>query len=146
MLSNASSRDAAIDRAILPFAPLLYLAWTDGALDEQEIAHIAAVIRDQHWIEPSARAALAHWLNPLDPPSAADLQSLLATMRKVGRALPDYTWLSEITQVSAEPTTIRLVGQAGNNFALNTALLFLAVGGAAFALFALAKVALGGAA
>jgi len=38
------------------------------------------------------------------------------------------------------------VHEPGNNFALNTALLFLAVGGAAFALFALAKVALGGAA
>jgi succinate dehydrogenase / fumarate reductase membrane anchor subunit len=38
------------------------------------------------------------------------------------------------------------VHEPGNNFALNTALLFLAVGGAAFALFALARVALGGAA
>ena len=37
------------------------------------------------------------------------------------------------------------VADEGNRFALNTALLFLAVGGAAFALFALAKVALGGA-
>jgi succinate dehydrogenase / fumarate reductase membrane anchor subunit len=38
------------------------------------------------------------------------------------------------------------VHDEGNRFALNTALLFVAVGGAAFALFALAKVALGGAA
>ena len=38
------------------------------------------------------------------------------------------------------------VDDEGNRFALNTTLLFLAVGGAAFALFALAKVALGGAA
>lgn len=38
------------------------------------------------------------------------------------------------------------VDDPGNNFAVNTALLFLAVGGAAFALFALAKVAFGGAA
>ena len=38
------------------------------------------------------------------------------------------------------------VHEPGNNFALNTALLFLAVGGAAFALFALAMVAFGGAA
>ena len=37
------------------------------------------------------------------------------------------------------------VDDEGNRFALYTALLFLAVGGAAFALFALAKVALGGA-
>ena len=36
------------------------------------------------------------------------------------------------------------VHDEGNRFALNTGLLFFAVGGAAFALFALAKVALGG--
>ena len=38
------------------------------------------------------------------------------------------------------------VHEPGNNFALNTMLLFAAVGGAAFALFALAKVAFGAAA
>jgi succinate dehydrogenase / fumarate reductase membrane anchor subunit len=38
------------------------------------------------------------------------------------------------------------VDDPGNNFAVNTALLFAGVGGAAFALFALAKVAFGGAA
>ena len=36
------------------------------------------------------------------------------------------------------------VDDAGNNFAINTLLLFAAVGGAAFALFALAKIAFGG--
>jgi succinate dehydrogenase / fumarate reductase membrane anchor subunit len=36
------------------------------------------------------------------------------------------------------------VHDAGNNFALNTALLFVAVGGAALALFALGKIAFGG--
>jgi succinate dehydrogenase / fumarate reductase membrane anchor subunit len=36
------------------------------------------------------------------------------------------------------------VHDSGNNFALNTLLLFAAVGGAALALFALAKIAFGG--
>jgi succinate dehydrogenase / fumarate reductase membrane anchor subunit len=36
------------------------------------------------------------------------------------------------------------VQDEGNRFALNTILLFLAVGGAALALFALARIALGG--
>ena len=36
------------------------------------------------------------------------------------------------------------VHDAGNNFAVNTLLLFLAVGGAALALFALVKIAFGG--
>jgi succinate dehydrogenase / fumarate reductase membrane anchor subunit len=38
------------------------------------------------------------------------------------------------------------VHEPGNNFALNTLLLFLAAGGAALALFALGKIAFGGAA
>ena len=37
---------------------------------------------------------------------------------EVARALPDYTWLTELTQVGTDPLAIRLVGQAGNNFAL----------------------------
>ena len=36
------------------------------------------------------------------------------------------------------------VHEPGNNFALNTLLLFLAAGGAALALFALGKIAFGG--
>lgn len=37
---------------------------------------------------------------------------------EVARALPDYTWLTELIQVSSDPVTLRLIGQAGNNFAL----------------------------
>lgn len=39
-------------------------------------------------------------------------------MDEVARALPDYTWLAEMSQVSTDPITVRLAGQAGNNFAL----------------------------
>jgi Tfp pilus assembly protein PilN len=40
-------------------------------------------------------------------------------MDEVARALPDYTWLQELLQVSpGEPLTFRVVGQAGNNFAV----------------------------
>jgi len=39
-------------------------------------------------------------------------------MDEIGRALPDYTWLTEVTQVQAEPLQIRISGQAGSNFAI----------------------------
>jgi len=39
---------------------------------------------------------------------------------EVGRALPDYTWLTELTQTQSEPLTARLTGQAGNNYALTS--------------------------
>ncbi len=38
---------------------------------------------------------------------------------EVARALPDYTWLTELLQVSAgEELQFRIVGRAGNNFAV----------------------------
>ena len=40
-------------------------------------------------------------------------------MDEVARALPDYTWLSSVTQVSSEPLQFRVEGRAGNNFALS---------------------------
>jgi type IV pilus assembly protein PilN len=40
------------------------------------------------------------------------------TLDEIARALPDYTWLTEIAQVSNAPIAVRLAGQAGNNFAL----------------------------
>jgi Tfp pilus assembly protein PilN len=37
---------------------------------------------------------------------------------EVARALPDYTWMTQLSQVSSDPISVRLTGQAGNNFAL----------------------------
>ena len=40
-------------------------------------------------------------------------------MDEVARALPDYTWLEELIQVSGgDPLLIRISGRAGNNFAV----------------------------
>ena len=40
-------------------------------------------------------------------------------MDEVARAMPDYTWLLELIQVAAaDPLRFRIVGQAGNNFAV----------------------------
>jgi Tfp pilus assembly protein PilN len=37
---------------------------------------------------------------------------------EVARALPDYTWLREMTQVEGDPLQIRITGRAGSNFAI----------------------------
>lgn len=37
---------------------------------------------------------------------------------EVARALPDYTWLREVTQLQTDPLQVRLAGQAGSNFAI----------------------------
>jgi Tfp pilus assembly protein PilN len=37
---------------------------------------------------------------------------------ELARALPDYTWLREVTQLQTDPLQVRLGGQAGSNFAI----------------------------
>ena len=37
---------------------------------------------------------------------------------EVGRALPDYTWLLELTQTGSDPVTIRIRGHSGNMYAI----------------------------
>ena len=37
---------------------------------------------------------------------------------EIARALPDYTWLREITQAQSDPLQIRITGRAGSNFAI----------------------------
>lgn len=37
---------------------------------------------------------------------------------EVGLALPDYTWIREITQVQSDPIQLRIAGRAGSNFAI----------------------------
>ncbi len=39
---------------------------------------------------------------------------------EVSRALPDYTWLREITQLGEEPLEIRIGGRAGSMFAITS--------------------------
>ncbi|MCG6956658.1 MAG: PilN domain-containing protein [Gemmatimonadetes bacterium] len=39
---------------------------------------------------------------------------------EVSRALPDYTWLLQITQTSSDPLQIRIRGRAGNMYAITT--------------------------
>lgn len=37
---------------------------------------------------------------------------------EVARALPEYTWLREVTQLQTDPLQVRLGGHAGSNFAI----------------------------
>jgi Tfp pilus assembly protein PilN len=39
-------------------------------------------------------------------------------MDEVARALPDYTWVREVTQIQSDPIQLRIAGRAGSNFAI----------------------------
>ena len=73
------------DPRLLPFLPLVYVAWADGDLTPEEIGGICARVRTQDGIDCECQDLLSGWLNPEAPPSAEDLQRVLATIRRGAR-------------------------------------------------------------
>ncbi|HEX6693866.1 MAG TPA: acyl-CoA dehydrogenase [Longimicrobiales bacterium] len=67
--------------ALLPFAPMLYIAWADGTLTPAEIADIRARVAGDATLDADVRAGLSTWLDPDAPPSPEDLRALLALIR-----------------------------------------------------------------
>lgn len=80
-----SARD--LDEALLPFAPLLYVAWADGELSATDLERIRARIEDAPWLDSASRETLGSWLDPQAPPSAAALTSLLTHIRHAAGSL-----------------------------------------------------------
>ena len=70
---------------LLPFLPMVYAAWSDGVLSVTELEAIRERISAQKWLEADARAALARWLDPHNPPSARALAGLGERLRALGR-------------------------------------------------------------
>lgn len=68
------------DQTLLEFAPLIYLAWSDGLLGEEEIGRIRARVA-QYPVNAAVQHVLDEWLNPQQPPTPAKLYELLELMR-----------------------------------------------------------------
>jgi len=77
------------DRPLLPFLPLVYVAWADGELSHSELESIASQVASQGGLDAECRRRLAGWLDPADPPSARELGAILRTIRQIAPALPD---------------------------------------------------------
>jgi acyl-CoA oxidase len=72
---------AASGSEILPFAPVIYLAWADGELSEDEIGTIRRRLDDAK-LDDETRAGVGDWLDPASPPAPAALDGLLAAIRE----------------------------------------------------------------
>ncbi|HUG42363.1 MAG TPA: acyl-CoA dehydrogenase [Longimicrobiales bacterium] len=77
-----------LDPDVLPLAPLIYIAWADRHLSRGETAAIRRIVRDPRWRESPAARAVEAWLDPRNPPSAAELQELLEAVRAYAADLP----------------------------------------------------------
>lgn len=63
--------------ALIPYLPLLYVAWADGNLSPSELAAFRDVVHRHQRLDPGALRSLDEWLSPDSPPSAPDLEALL---------------------------------------------------------------------
>lgn len=61
---------------LLPIAPMVYVAWSDGDLSAEEIRRIRSQAAEQSWLDKDAQEALDDWLDPDSPPTAAQLARL----------------------------------------------------------------------
>ncbi len=71
-----------IDPRLRAFLPLVYVAWADGNLTDDEIREICAAVHGADDLDLDCRTGLGHWLDPDDPPSPLELQRLLASIRE----------------------------------------------------------------
>ena len=76
---------------LLPFLPLVYVAWADGVLSEEELERIRERVRRHEWLDPEAREALDAWLRPRTPPSPSSLAALKDRLRGLGHDRPGET-------------------------------------------------------
>ncbi len=73
-----------IDPALFTLLPLLYIAWADGELTEDE----AILIRSESkWLSPAHQSSLDGWLDPSNPPTTSELLQLRRTIREEARKL-----------------------------------------------------------
>ena len=82
------------DRQLMPIMPMIYMAWSDGDLTDDEIESIRGKAAEGEWLESAARDRLADWLDPEDPPSARQLNELLHLLQKATEDLPTGDRLS----------------------------------------------------
>ena len=65
---------------LLPYLPMLYVAWADGDLEPAEIRAICSRAEMTEGMDEKCQQFLKGWLDPENPPSARDLTTLLASI------------------------------------------------------------------
>jgi len=66
---------------LLPYLPMIYVAWADGDLEPVETRAICSRLEATEGMDDRCQEFLGGWLDPENPPSATALTALLATVR-----------------------------------------------------------------
>ena len=68
--------------ALVPFLPMIYIAWADGHLSDEQMQEIAERLQATENLDSEARAAVSRWLDAENPPSSDDLHRLMSVVRR----------------------------------------------------------------
>jgi acyl-CoA oxidase len=82
------------DPRILPFLPMIYVAWSDGDLTHAEAEAICRQAREAEGLDCDCQEALGAWLDPTAPPTASQLQQLLNRVRSAAQGMDEARLLS----------------------------------------------------
>ena len=80
MSDPISQRPLPEDPRLRAFLPLLYVAWADSELDDDEVRAVCGRLRREAQ-DSSCEDLLSRWLDPESPPSAEELARLLELLR-----------------------------------------------------------------
>lgn len=82
-----NTRQTGINECVLPFLPMLYVAWSDAVLTPSELRSIGKAVHGQGCLQPAELKMLKQWLDPKNPPSASQLQNWLTHIRDNSESL-----------------------------------------------------------
>lgn len=72
---------------LLPFLPLLYVAWADGDFSTEERQLLRARLNAQPWLKPRIRELLDGWLSSEHAPSAKQLATVREAIRRASATM-----------------------------------------------------------
>lgn len=82
------------DPRLLPFLPLIYIAWADGELSDEEIRSVRSGLCEAAGSDDACRELVRRWLDPEAPPTPVELQSVLQILRRQAADLESARRLS----------------------------------------------------
>lgn len=87
--------------------PVLYVAWSDYILTEEEIEIIKEEVNSQEWLSESEKLWVDKWLNPQNPPTPVDLKNWLVIIKRAvsGMTVKDKICLADLGVKIAETNT-----------------------------------------
>ncbi len=110
-LSQADIQTIEQSPGLLIFLPMLYVAWSDSVLTEEEVNSINQTIQKQNWLTEQEKSFVSNRLQPEHPPTPQQLNEWLSIIKQAAPHIPQNSRKSlaslglEITRISDQEKT-----------------------------------------